>query len=377
VCPVCCAHCNFASPTRRGDKAANRVARHPARVIDFVNTLGSWKVVLSGGGEPMSEPDFVHQFIAEVRPLGLREIEIITSGMFGGGNDSGHAVRELTRTFAGRPDAATLAFKLRLSVDRFHADRIGLDPIVRIIETACRPGLDTVVGVYIRSVLIEGDETIDRLAARLAATLTPLIDFQQQLILPNGTEIPVYYKNLIVDGRMSWKALQRSGLQPHPAALAPRFVQRFLDPSGRHVPARTYNGPTVKHLAGLALIVEHDGAVKILEGNAPDRVPSLFTHNWDECLDYLYADPLTILLIEEGPLALAELLKEDVPGALSLLAQTNQLYYLADKLLADPMIRLAATGRTLHAQAGAGRMPLTEDRLADIDRRIAEVLTGE
>ena len=60
-----------------------------------------------------------------------------------------------------------------------------------------------VVDVYIRSVLIDGDRTIVDLAQKLGATLTGMVDFQQTLMLPGGLEIPVYYKNLIVDGRIA------------------------------------------------------------------------------------------------------------------------------------------------------------------------------
>jgi hypothetical protein len=63
--------------------------------------------------------------------------------------------------------------------------------------------------------------------------------------------------------------------RPPSESRAEVFGERFLDKRGKSVPARTYNGPQVRHLDGLACLVDDDGKVRILEGNATNRCPDV------------------------------------------------------------------------------------------------------
>lgn len=324
----------------------------------------------------MEEVPFVLDFVERVHTSELAEIEIITSGMFAKDSASCSAVlNDLLRALQRRRDASRVSFTLRLSVDWFHARRIGLSPIVHILKQLRAPEF-AAINVYLRSVLIENDSTMSSLAALLGGSLTDIDDYQQWLSLPDGRSILVYYKNLIVDGRLSWQTLKRIGVAPDRRATADLFSRRFLNRNGRHIPARTYNGPRPEILDGVALIVEHDGSVKILEGTAPDRVPCLFERCWDECLDYMYADPVTVFLLEEGPDALAELMLDVNPMATQIAAETNQLYYIVDKLLASPTDRLFAMARILQFHARTGRLAVPSAILGRCRRIVSELATA-
>jgi hypothetical protein len=244
-----------------------------------VNQLQAWKVVLSGGGEPLLEPVMVERFIEHVTSERLEEIEVITSGFWG--KTSGAALKMLTRlahAYRRRQPSSHAKFFLRLSVDWFHRQSMGLAPIEHILRLLDRPEFAD-VHCYIRSVLLLEDSTMDDLAAALGAHLGSLADYQQILTLPGGRQIPVYYKNLILDGRLSQQTLASFPVKPSPAASVEAFSARFRDATGRFIPGLTYGGPVVRHLDGVALDIEHDGSVRILEATAPDNVPSLYIHN--------------------------------------------------------------------------------------------------
>ncbi|THA80313.1 radical SAM protein [Streptomyces sp. A0592] len=135
-CAVGCAHCNFASPRSSDSIPRHRIAEDVDRTMEFVNGMGLWKAVLSGGGEPMQEPAFCQEFIARVDSPQLREVELITSGSFATSReDARHGIEGLVAAWRGRPAArAAAAFTLRISVDWFHAARIGLRPVADILE---------------------------------------------------------------------------------------------------------------------------------------------------------------------------------------------------------------------------------------------------
>lgn len=366
-CPVGCGHCNYASPMSLTRLTRYSVARDPAPVMRLMNGMGLWKAVLSGGGEPMVEPDFCELFVHEIDSPALEEIELITSAHFAEDDDeTRRRVHSLVSAWRTRPARlATANFTVRISLDWFHAQRIGVEPAARVIRLLGEDDMRD-VGCYVRSVLLDDDATIFKLAASLGGRVTALRDYQQEILLPDGRAILVYFKNLIVDGRMNHRKLARLPVSLPVQSRADVFGRRFEDARGKNVPARTYNGPTVRHLDGLACLIDDDGRVRILEGNDPHRCPNVRqTDDWGQAISYLYADPITVYLVDNGPQELATLLSDAFPEAVELAADTNQLYHLTELLLSTPEIRLYATLRALQIHLSEQRVSSTDPKLID------------
>lgn len=357
-CHVGCDHCNFASLPMRavpGSRDAFHTMPSQTRLLEFVNQLQAWKVVLSGGGEPLLEPAMVERFIEQVTSERLEEIEVVTSGFWGKTPAAAQKVlARLAHAYHRRASTSHAKFFLRLSVDWFHRQSLGLAPIEEILRVLDRPDFAD-IHCYIRSVLLLDDSTMEDLATAVGAQLGPLADYQQLLTLPSGRQIPVYYKNLILDGRLSQQNLGLFPVKPSPVASANVFSDRFRDTAGRFIPGLTYGGPIVRHLDGVALDIEHDGSVRILEATAPDNVPSLYTHDWPAAREMLYTDPLTIYLLEDGPEALAALMQDFHADTVRVAKSTNQLYFMVNKLLNTPDARLWATVNVLLLHRERGR----------------------
>ncbi len=358
-CDVGCAHCNFASPRPPHVRHRFEVADNLDRVLRLVNGMGLWKAVLSGGGEPMMKPAFCQGFIRQVDSPNLAEVELITSGSFAVSiTRTRQEIAALAAAWRARgAHRADVTFTIRVSLDWFHARRIGIEPAANILRVLGEPAFED-IGVYLRSVLLDDDRTVSDLACILDATLSPVHDYQQSLSLPDGRDIVVYYKNLILDGRMTRGRLDSLPVRLPEASRAAVFGDRFKNDAGRHVPARVYNGPTVVHLDGLATIVEASGGIKILEGNHPDRYPRLpETSDWADAVSLLYADPITVALVHGGPDLLVQLIANEYPQMADVTSATNQLYYLAEKILADPVVSLFATVRSVEFAVDAGILP--------------------
>lgn len=323
--------------------ARDIVPNNADQVVHILNGMELWKAVLSGGGEPMVHPEFCEKFIAEVSSPQLEEIELITSAHFAETPEAAaESIRKLVACWRGRPDYPKVRFSIRISLDWFHAQRIGVEPAARVIELLGTEEYRD-VHCYIRSVLLSKDNTFERLADRLDATLSPIKDYQQDLVLANGRTILVYHKNLIVEGRMNQRKLEKLPVDLPTDSTVEVFGERFKDSHGRQVPARTYNGPTVRHLDGLACLMDDVGQLRILEGNDVGRSANALTEtSWSSAISYLYQDPITVFLVENGPEALAVLLEPYFSGSIELAHDTNQLYHLTELLLDTPEKKLVA-----------------------------------
>jgi hypothetical protein len=357
-CPVGCGHCNFASPMSLAPLTRYSVARDPAPVMRLMNSMGLWKAVLSGGGEPMLEPEFCELFVHEIDSPVLKEIELITSAYFAEDAVEAHKrIRSLVHAWKTRPAGLARAhFTIRISLDWFHAQRIGIEPAAQVIRMLGESDLRD-IGCYIRSVLLEDDATIVQLAKSLGGHLSDIRDYQQTISLPDGRVIVVYFKNLILDGRMNQRKLARLPISLPTESRASVFGTRFHDERGRSIPARTYNGPEVRHLDGLACVIQDDGKVLILEGNDPNRCAHVRqTDDWAQAIKHLYADPLTVYLVDHGPSELARIIGDVFPEAVRLAEDTNQLYYITDILLSTPDRRLYATLRALEVHIAERRV---------------------
>src|SRR5882724_2433967 len=153
------------------------VASEPEPVIRLMNGMGLWKAVLSGGGEPMVEPEFCELFVNEIDSPNLEEIELITSAHFAETEaETRDAVRRLVGAWRTRATGlAPAAFTVRISLDWFHAQRIGVEPAARVISLLGEDDMRD-VGCYIRSVLLGNDTTSEQLADALGGRLGPIDD---------------------------------------------------------------------------------------------------------------------------------------------------------------------------------------------------------
>jgi hypothetical protein len=304
LCSIGCAHCNFAS-RRTGEPARRLLASHPDRLVEWLASAGTRKVVICGGGEPLDEPEFVTRTISGCARLGL-ECALYTSGV---SHRRPFAVREKIQEWrdAWRPRVRPEhRLGLRLSVDLFHEERIGLEPVVQWLEELER--LAPEWRCAIRGIRVEGDGSVERLAARLGAELRTNTNGSAWMVLPRGRRILVQRKGFIFDGRGRPALLARRRLQldSQDRPIVEELVEEYGAGAALGRPLSARLTLTSRHVE---LEVHGDGVVHILESSAPDCRLSLFDHTWESMKRAYYRDPILHRVAVGGLPAVAALIR--------------------------------------------------------------------
>jgi hypothetical protein len=208
---------------------------------------------------------------------------------------------------------------VRLSVDTFHEDRIGLEPVVEWIEKIEQTAPDW--SIAIRGLRVIGDDSIERLAARLGGELRPIRDWYAWMILPSGRKLLVERKGFVVEGRGRLRVLQRRGLQltssDREALLGIASEADDFQELGRPLSVRL----TVTHQR-LDLEIHSDAVVHILESQATDLRMSLLETPWTDVKGHYYRDPILHRVVEAG-----------LPGVALLLSEARRLKVASDDVV--------------------------------------------
>jgi hypothetical protein len=304
LCSIGCAHCNFAS-MRIGDPTKQLLASQPDHLVDWLAAAGTRKVIICGGGEPLDEPEFITQTISACARMGL-QCDVYTSGV---SRRKPVSTPESIRQWreAWRPRVRQEhRLGLRFSVDLFHEERIGLEPVLQWLKELER--LAPEWKVAIRGIRVEGDGSVERLAARMNAELRTVTPGSAWMVLPNGRRILVQRKGFVFDGRGRPALLARRGLrldrQDRP------IVEELVDEYGvRAALGRPLSARLTLTSRHIELEVHGDGVVHILESSAPDCRLSLFDHTWESMKRTYYRDPILHRVAVGGLPAVATLIR--------------------------------------------------------------------
>jgi Radical SAM superfamily len=303
-CSIGCAHCNFGSvPRRTGQPDERRL--QPAVLFEWLQDAGVRSLVLCGGGEPLDEPEFCRETIRLCGRSDL-DIAIYTSGYSNAAPvPPEQHIRDwqlLRRGHRGR-------FWVRLSVDAFHADRLGTAVVADWIRAVRRLAPDW--RVSLRTLRVSGDSSVREVAEHLGARLRDGGHGSARLILPDGQGIVVERMSYIVDGRGTVELLARRGLTLSEAdqrtlrtwqALVGRTTRL-----GRPLSRRLTVG---RHHVDLE--IHADATVHVLESQPADGRLHLDEYPWAHMRDRYYRDPLIHAVSEGGLEFVAALLREAI-----------------------------------------------------------------
>lgn len=305
LCSIGCAHCNYSSK-RTGTKEQHLLSRYPEEIVQWLFDAGVKRFVACGGGEPLDEPEFIAQAIATCARLGL-DFEIYTSGV---SFSKPHLIGEYIKTWQQywkdrkRPKQR---FNIRLSLDAFHEELIGLEPLVKWIEA-----VDKYVpewSVSVRSVRLEGDESVNRLAGALKGRLEKKNNVSGWIVLADGRKILIMWKGFVFEGRGQIKQLNRLGLKLYQedATIVEPFLNKWNTKNELGRPLSLHHAVSFNRLD---LEIHSNCEVHILQSQSTDLRLKFTDYTWREIKSQYYRDPLLHCTVENGLGGIATLLAE-------------------------------------------------------------------
>lgn len=294
---------------------------------------------MCGGGEPLDEPEFIERVIAEVPGSGV-QLAVYTSGV-----SRLHPVDPaLTggRWLAGLDGSLREegGFHVRLSLDPFHEERLGLQPIIEWIEAieAAAPWWH----VSLRGLQLKGYTGPTRLAAGLDGHYVGVGARSGMVVIGSGRAIPIDFKGFVLDGRGSAGLLSERGLAL-PAAQRPHF-DALTDTFGRSGGlGRPFSDRLTVTRQQVDLEIHADASVHLLEAQPPDTVGSYLDSAWATLRERYFADPLVHLIVDGGLPRVANVLIDLVSRGLA--PRPTVPFSLVR--LADPQTLDLATARAI------------------------------
>ena len=307
LCSIGCAHCSFASP-KVGPDYRRRLAGRAGDVVQWLSAAGCKKLVACGGGEPLEEPDFILQVVSQCAQLGIA-FEIYTSGT---SLNVTTDVRALLRQWNSlwREHRPTTEYpSVRLSIDAFHEERIGLGvpaSWIRLIEEEVPEWT-----VALRGVRLVGDDSLGRLANLLGAQVIQSYPGVVHLKMPSGRKIKAEFKGIVFDGRSSLSALRKRHLE-----LSSEDGKIVSNLAAVHGNRRRLGRPLSSRLTvttrRMDLEIHSSGVVHALEAHPTDTRLNLLDFTWSEIRDVCYRDPLLHRVAGWGLPAVARLIERAV-----------------------------------------------------------------
>lgn len=362
-CSIGCAHCNFASTSRRADDPPEAIT--PAALTGWLVAAGASAVVLCGGGEPLDEPHFCTEVIRRAASTEL-SFGIYTSGI---SLAEPQRVRDYVETWrrAWAPSRAGW-FALRLSLDTFHADRVGLDHLAEWIAVVRERAPEW--RLSLRGLRLEGDTTPDRLASLVGGSIERQASGAVRMRLPDGGRLTVERMGLVLDGRATLGQLSPRGLRLPPSDA--RALEPWTALVGR---VRKIGRPLSRRLTigsrRVDLELHPDCSVHMLESTAFDTRRLLTEQSWADMRAIYYRDPLVHAVAVGGLPLVAEFIRtaittgvappDTVPFSIERIADAALLDYVSalavvalQSALAYPDAVIALARRQLAAQLGPG-----------------------
>ena len=304
-CSIGCSHCSYNSKKQRGN-TANTIINYPAELVKWLANAGVKRLVVCGGGEPLDEPDFLSNAILQSAIHGL-DFEIYTSGV---SFSKPFAIKEYIANWQQQwkhKRKEGQRFNIRLSLDAFHEELIGLQPLVDWINAIHYLAPDWTVSI--RSVRLEGDNSVQRLADQLKGKLEKKNNSSGSILLPDGKKIIVQWKGFVFEGRGQFKQLERLGLK--------------LYADDEEVIAPHKNNWNEKNELGRPLSLHHavsfyridleihaNCEVHILQSQATDLRMKFTEFSWEQIKSNYYRDPLLHCTVENGLSGIAALLAD-------------------------------------------------------------------
>jgi hypothetical protein len=380
-CSVGCRFCFFKSPRAFRKKVPDDAfsADGVERLLRFIADANVGYLLISGGGDPLDERRHALRLIGEAR---ADSIVIVTSGNWARSLPA--AARYLDaiyRSFRSRSTPAHLT--IRLSLDEFHGEALGLAPAQNLLQLFRERHRDDAdfrfkIHTLLNDPLAEQflrNGGFQRLGAaqiagagdecRSSIKISPRQEYYAD---GDGFRLCVNYAKLFLSDEYV-DLYDRDSLDRRL-----RVFQRDLDESEHGNPARVHN---LDNSLGLDFWISYNGAVTTWGNQMPDNRFSVYRDSYGDVVRKTFCDPASLAFLEWGVAYRDSVLGEVNPRAVLLARAVNIRDFVGDILFEDARDRLYFSIRALQdflregyvSPSALAGWPVELRRLVELDRK--------
>jgi hypothetical protein len=351
ICDVACEHCMYSSDQSKRHSAGMRLDDNDIElVLQYISDSAPVKVTISGGGEPFLE---MRNLLRLVEAAQCQYIELITAANWARHPETaGSILRRLGQV--AHSNACSPRVLIRASIDQFHINAPNPVPLAAYVNfvNAWRESADA-LQIGFRGLLLRGDSSINRLADALGGTLQALDSWNYLIRLPDGVALPVTLNVLRFSGKGE---RYESSLAPDTVPLQQYFAA-FEESPNRLLLGRAINDAikgSYYPVDGLSITLDYNGALYIFTATAPDHRCNIRTHTFRDSVDWFYRDPITRILMTEGPYWLCDVMRDADYEIVARAIRANDVCSMVDTLLSGAVARGFVTAAALKALLSRG-----------------------
>jgi hypothetical protein len=372
ICDVACQHCMYSSDQSNRHHGRMRLDDSDIELtLRYVSDSLPVKMTISGGGEPFLELNHLLHLIQSAQ---CQHIELITAANWARSPESAKSALSKVSQ-AARSNPCSPEVMIRASVDQFHMDAPNPVPIEAYVNLV-RAWIDHSDSLQLgfRGLLLQGDCSIDLLAQALGGTLQQFDSWNKVIRLSNDVLLPVTLNVL----RFSGKGEQ---YENHLASSTVPFHQYFApfeEGPKKLLLGRTINDAIKRNyypVDGLSITLNYDGSLYIFTATAPDHRCNIRTHAFRESVDWFYQDPITRVLMLEGPYWLCDTMRHVDPVCVDRAIRANDVCSIVDTLLSDASARAFVTAIALKELFSRGA--IKEGQHSNMLRAVEELSISE
>ena len=379
-CSISCPNCIYSSSNNNSSKLPKLSILDCKKIVKIFSEAGVKMVIFSGGGEPFENLKTV-LFIIENLPT-LRDVVIITNGYFASNDtetkyllDKIYSAATNKRKIKGFKKTKIL---LRLSLDKDHYLQVPAENVKNIISYFKKNKKNKYFQLIIRTILNDAYYIKNLFKDNLGLSLLPRVAENSNKFpiidgMPcgwfsdkNNFEIPTIFKPQYYTGRITREKKSSLAINSYEEIIkselksGSKFNLCLRGPKGeghnyyenivrghnfwrKKIKNRVYNSKKNDMKKALALYVTADSRL-IINNGVPDMYVLVKNINhWSSFINFIKQDPVQFFILENGPLAIKNLMREIIVTLDRQIIKANFVFSINLLSLNSPLARLFAT----------------------------------
>ncbi|MGI4775623.1 MAG: 4Fe-4S cluster-binding domain-containing protein [Janthinobacterium lividum] len=358
-CGVGCPFCFFRSPQKN---AANNIEdcftdEGIDKFIEFANKANIGYLQISGGGEPFLMKKAI---LKSVEFIDTNRIMLVTSGMWASSNHTAEAYLEAIESAIFRRKTKSRV-TVRLSVSEGHSQKLGLKPLINLIEVFSRKYRNHEYFTLQLKTFKEDNTLLDYLSSRNCKIdkigKNESDDSMHKKVIPYKYEVTFEdgYKVIMGISRV-FNPSMKPNLHDYDSIKDTILVyDKDVDQSENDYPSVVFNSNDKN---GLDWIIEYNGNICTWQNRVNDNYLNIYEDKYEDIYDKTFADPLTLSYIEKGSTYRDNIISEITTRPVTLMKAVSVRDYAGNCLFEDEKVRLYYTVRVLQDYAREGRLSI-------------------